>query len=168
MALKPCKECGREISTEAKACPHCGKANPTGVRTSPIAMGCLIIILLGIIGSIFSSGDSGSGTSPARTPTPKEQAIAALKLDFAWRKGGLDNVMLADFTISNPTGFQMKDIEITCVHFAKSGTRIDSNTRTIYEVILPHGKLRKREFNMGFIHSQARSSNCSISDLVVQ
>jgi hypothetical protein len=25
MALKPCKECGREISTDAKSCPHCGK-----------------------------------------------------------------------------------------------------------------------------------------------
>ena len=25
MALKNCKECGQEVSSEAKVCPHCGK-----------------------------------------------------------------------------------------------------------------------------------------------
>jgi hypothetical protein len=29
MALKPCRECGRDVSTEAAACPHCGAAAPT-------------------------------------------------------------------------------------------------------------------------------------------
>ena len=30
MALQPCRECGKEISTEASACPHCGAGHPTG------------------------------------------------------------------------------------------------------------------------------------------
>ena len=29
MALKPCRECGREVSTEAVACPQCGAPRPT-------------------------------------------------------------------------------------------------------------------------------------------
>lgn len=29
MALKPCRECAKEVSTEAKTCPHCGTAHPT-------------------------------------------------------------------------------------------------------------------------------------------
>ena len=29
MALKPCRECGKPISTEATTCPHCGVASPT-------------------------------------------------------------------------------------------------------------------------------------------
>ena len=29
MALKPCRECGEKVSTEAKTCPNCGKKNPT-------------------------------------------------------------------------------------------------------------------------------------------
>ena len=29
MALKPCRECGKDVSTAATACPHCGAAAPT-------------------------------------------------------------------------------------------------------------------------------------------
>jgi RNA polymerase subunit RPABC4/transcription elongation factor Spt4 len=37
MALVPCRECGKEISTEAPACPHCGRPTPprTPSRPSP-------------------------------------------------------------------------------------------------------------------------------------
>ena len=31
MALKPCRECGREVSTESSTCPQCGAPNPTKV-----------------------------------------------------------------------------------------------------------------------------------------
>lgn len=30
MALRPCRECGKSVSTEAAACPHCGVPAPTG------------------------------------------------------------------------------------------------------------------------------------------
>ena len=30
MALTTCRECGREVSTGAATCPHCGAANPAG------------------------------------------------------------------------------------------------------------------------------------------
>lgn len=30
MALVECRECGREVSTSADACPHCGMPDPTG------------------------------------------------------------------------------------------------------------------------------------------
>ena len=29
MALKPCRECKKKVSTEALACPRCGVPNPT-------------------------------------------------------------------------------------------------------------------------------------------
>tara|TARA_Y100000310_G_C20239983_1_gene604180 strand:- start:82 stop:453 length:372 start_codon:yes stop_codon:yes gene_type:complete len=29
MALKPCRECGTEVSTEAETCPSCGVKTPT-------------------------------------------------------------------------------------------------------------------------------------------
>lgn len=32
MALATCRECGREVSTEASACPHCGARDPAVVR----------------------------------------------------------------------------------------------------------------------------------------
>ena len=30
MALQPCRECGKEISTEAVSCPYCGIQHPAG------------------------------------------------------------------------------------------------------------------------------------------
>lgn len=30
MALKPCRECGTDVSTEAITCPRCGVPDPTG------------------------------------------------------------------------------------------------------------------------------------------
>jgi hypothetical protein len=33
MPLQPCRECGKEVSTEAAACPHCGAATPTRQKT---------------------------------------------------------------------------------------------------------------------------------------
>ena len=75
--------------------------------------------------------------------------------------------MEANFTIHNKGKRDVKDIEITCTHFAKSGTRIDSNTRTIYEIIKANSKKSFNNFSMGFIHSQAHKSSCGITDLVV-
>jgi RNA polymerase subunit RPABC4/transcription elongation factor Spt4 len=170
VALKPCKECGREISTEAKACPHCGKTSPTGAKTSWLAAGCLIIIILFIVGIISISNDSTNGARSS-SPTPssrRELALQQVKLDFTWHKDGFENVMIATFTIKNPTTFTIKDIEITCEHSGPSGTKIDSNVRTIYEVFPPKKTRRIVDFNMGFIHSQATSSSCAITDLVAQ
>jgi hypothetical protein len=43
MALKPCKECGREVSTKARNCPNCGAPIPGRIKLSLI-----IVITLGI------------------------------------------------------------------------------------------------------------------------
>lgn len=37
MALVRCRECGREVSTEATACPHCGVPDPAPGPDSPLA-----------------------------------------------------------------------------------------------------------------------------------
>src|SRR5689334_14300460 len=166
MAMKPCKECGHEISTEATTCPHCGKKNPTGVRTSPIALGCLALIGFVIVVGLFSSSDSPTSTT-ARTRTGQEQVLDQVTLNFTWSKSEF-GIMTANVTVRNPTQYRIKDLEITCTHFAPSGTRIDENVRKIYEVVAPKSTRHFNDFNMGFIHSQATSSNCRITDLVIQ
>lgn len=173
MALKPCIECKREISTEAKTCPHCGKKNPT---TSPAdqakgCAGCLIILgVLAIIGmcskdTVPSLTPSASSFTPA-PPSPKEDAMARTALEFTWSKDGFGNVMVATFKISNKSDYSIKDIEIACTHSANSGTVIDSNTRTLYEIVQPGQTRRFPKVNMGLIHSQATQSSCRIADLV--
>jgi hypothetical protein len=80
-------------------------------------------------------------------------------------QGGVGNVMIADFTIENPTRYRFKDFEIKCTHSAPSGTVIDSNTRTLYEIVEPKSKKIIKQMNMGFIDSQAARSDCEITDL---
>ncbi len=88
-----------------------------------------------------------------------------MKLDYKWFKERFGNVMMADFTIKNPTQYRFKDFEIKCTHSAPSGTVIDSNTRTIYETVEPKSTKVIKQMNMGFIHSQASRSGCEITDL---
>jgi len=51
MSLRACKECGRQISSDAKVCPQCGKK-----QGASAGAGCLaiigILIALGIVGSL--------------------------------------------------------------------------------------------------------------------
>ena len=172
MAIKKCKECGKDVSASAKVCPHCGKKYPTGGLTMPAKI-FLAIVLLVIFGKFLGTPEdsqkpnTATSSPPRATETSKDKAMRAIKLDFKWSKSGFDNVMMADFTIINPSNYKIKDIEITCTHYAKSGTKIDSNKRTIYDVVPAKGKKIFKDFNMGFIHSQAHSSACECTDLKV-
>lgn len=54
MALKSCRECKKEVSTEAKTCPHCGVANPTkeppsGKETLIGAAAVAVAIAVGVV-----------------------------------------------------------------------------------------------------------------------
>src|SRR5712664_3558795 len=64
MALHPCKECKKELSTDAKFCPHCGKK--VGMST---AKGCLVVFLVLIGIGVVMSGLDRSDTSGVSTPT---------------------------------------------------------------------------------------------------
>jgi len=48
MALKPCRECGAQVSTEAEVCPHCGVRSPTATSTAtvnPIAKRAVLVVI---------------------------------------------------------------------------------------------------------------------------
>lgn len=75
MALHPCPECKREISTDAKACPHCGKkagqeatrarwnALPKAMRISLIGAGCFFALAMWI--SSAADKPAPSAAAPA-------------------------------------------------------------------------------------------------------
>jgi len=58
MALKKCRECGKEVSTQAKTCPSCGCGSPTrtgiGLGGSLLAIAGLFI-LIAVLSEIPSS-----------------------------------------------------------------------------------------------------------------
>lgn len=44
MAITQCRECGKQVSTEAAACPHCGVAAPgTGERKTSVGQGSKLL-----------------------------------------------------------------------------------------------------------------------------
>lgn len=76
MALIKCKECGKEISSEAKVCPNCGYENKkttsnkqssnqikTGSIVSLIACSIIIILILGFIIMGLTGSDNNSNQS---------------------------------------------------------------------------------------------------------
>jgi hypothetical protein len=54
MALKPCRECGQDISSKARACPGCGARQSTsflGLVGYALAITCGLFIVLLFVGS---------------------------------------------------------------------------------------------------------------------
>lgn len=88
-------------------------------------------------------------------------------INYEWSKTGFGSVMEVDFTITNASKYQIKDIEISCSDFAKSGTLIDKNERVIFDVINAGQTKKFPRFNMGFIHDQTEKVSCSITDLKI-
>jgi zinc-ribbon domain len=72
MSLHPCKECGEQISSDAKVCPHCGRKQRVGV-----GVGCLsvlgMLILVGLVGSVFerNRGKTHQESVQQQTARPK-------------------------------------------------------------------------------------------------
>ncbi len=66
MALVKCKECGKEVASSAKTCPHCGIKEP-GVTAKQKAGGCLVILVLAAAIGYWMSGDSSDDKSSSTT-----------------------------------------------------------------------------------------------------
>jgi hypothetical protein len=111
-------------------------------------------------------------TEKQKRTAPEEArlAMAAAKENFVlkhFRWSSDIGIMTATFTFDNRNEFDVKDVKVRCDHSAPSGTRIDSNTRTIYEVFKAKAQRTIKDFNMGFIHSQAKKSGCYVRELVI-
>lgn len=72
MALKKCKECGKEISSEAANCPNCGHSNTPAIRVRNIVVGIIVVFfMISLIPScVRPAGNNSQTTQPtANIPT---------------------------------------------------------------------------------------------------
>lgn len=74
MALKKCKECGKEVSTKAKICPHCGaelkkERKPIGCGTAILAF----ILIFIIINHFSKTRDTPNQSKKKTVKTTKQQ-----------------------------------------------------------------------------------------------
>lgn len=78
MAMKACKECGREVRTEATACPHCGTTRPTvgWPLGGKVAVGLIGLI---VIGQALADRSPSTGTQASLAsvaPPVDSQSVA--------------------------------------------------------------------------------------------
>lgn len=67
MALKPCRECGKTVSSEAATCPHCGIKTPVKRGLSAAGIGCItLVVVLFIVAIANGVGDQNTPLSPAQ------------------------------------------------------------------------------------------------------
>lgn len=150
------------------------KRQGENVKGETLAWIVVVILIISAFGGFGAAGTGSSRTSvtnestsiPAPELSPKDALMRDVKLDFKGQKEGFGDVLTVDFTVHNPTQLRFKDFEVTCTHFAPSGTAIDSNTRTVYEIVQPKSTKHIYDFNMGFIATQSVSTSCKITDLV--
>ncbi len=101
MALTPCKSCKKEVSTDAKTCPHCGTRNPGG-RTSVAAilgLSLLALLVVGYCSSLLNQpGDAPNtgGRTVAVTPDSPVLEVQswgwAQEYDYAVAEGEVTNI----------------------------------------------------------------------------
>ena len=68
MALTTCRECGQQVSADAKTCPHCGTSAPAKKKAKGgIGKWLLIIFAIGLVANVLSTKDNAT-TATAKPP----------------------------------------------------------------------------------------------------
>ena len=95
------------------------------------------------------------------SPDPIEHPERFVRIAaFDWSKAIED--MQANFTLASALPFAVKQVEVVCTHFARTGVEVASARRTIPTNLPAHGSLEVKDFHMGAIHAQASSSGCQV------
>ena len=79
--LKPCKSCNKEVSKDAKVCPHCGKKLKMGLMAK-IGILIVILIIIGVAG-MPSSEDIEKEIATIESTTPDNINTAKLSETFS-------------------------------------------------------------------------------------
>jgi hypothetical protein len=140
------------------------------LRSLAVIFGLFVLLL--VIGALLP--DQPNRTAAAANIkvvpqlNPHDSALESTRIaKFHGRTDESGMILYGTFTIRNDGDAAVKDLKIKCEHRAPSGTVIDSNTRTIYEIVPAHKSRTFSNFNMGFINPQATRSGCQIEDLAL-
>jgi hypothetical protein len=76
MAMIRCAECGIDVSSEAKACPHCGKPVKRSSFAKKVGIGFAIFMGIGIIANASKSNHGSTMAVAATAPATPEPAAA--------------------------------------------------------------------------------------------
>jgi hypothetical protein len=116
VALKPCRECKTEISTEAKTCPHCGVRGPTGTtEQQTLARFLLCIVGCFILMASISSAFTGKEVEQVSAAPKQVEVPGAVKKLRVWNDLVIGCAVLNEGALSTgkATGriFDLSDVD---------------------------------------------------------
>jgi hypothetical protein len=132
-----------------------------------VAVGVLAIAVVGMF--IIQRSASQQPLAPPTSavaeatsvPTPTQTPWAGTDIEIVkshCRKGGFGHIGLWDVTLRNKSKTATwADLKYRTFYYAASGTLVQSERHTLYEMLRPGETKRFREINDGFINSQAQS-----------
>lgn len=184
MAIKPCRECKAEVSTEAKTCPKCGTPAPTADQPSrgfKIALGA-VFGLFAVCVVASSGGGGGKAPAPVTTaaPTAPKTAETYRTLNLEWiSKDYADDKNAAAFTLTGkivivtaePTGAFMKGDKLI-VKLKNSHTNVDAiavfdpPNEEAYSRIRTGGRARSLCTVDGVVSGALHFSACTLSEFL--
>jgi len=98
------------------------------------------------------------------TQPHKPMSLSAIDVLVNWSKSGFGNVMIANLAVNNENYGAIKDFEVSCILYAKSKTAVGIVKKRIYDVVSARSSKKFDSINMGFIHDQAESCRCTVTD----
>jgi hypothetical protein len=141
--------------------------------STKILAACPLVLLLCSAASATPRDDQSSAAAPssqleqvahageqASAPRPEHPERFVRIAGFSWSKAAV--AIQADLTIESALPFALKEVEVACAQFARSGVEVESNRRTIAEIVPARGRLRVDALDIGEINPEAGSSGCWI------
>lgn len=83
MAMGKCRECKKDVSTNAKTCPHCGIGNP-GISPSQSLVGGIValVVLFFVLKACFGSCSDSTAHNSASTTTAAPEPVKCAANDL--------------------------------------------------------------------------------------
>ena len=154
MALRKCKNCGKEISKKASQCYNCGALTQKKSLHLPWIIS---IIVIGYVAVNFS-GD----IKKLFSKTPKDTIMNNIDVDIMRNDRSSDNVMTAYLTIKNNSQYSVKDLDVMCTNYDDNGSRVGGKTLTIDESISPNEEIDVNNVSLGFKNPDIVRTECEV------
>jgi len=91
-----------------------------------------------------------------------DPADAVKVIKQVWKKGGRNNIGIADINISNDNAFAVKDIKIRCVFTVKSTGKVTEIQQTIAGPVKAKTEQIFKKVSFGFIDTTAAEGACEV------
>jgi len=179
-----CLACGAGISRDATSCPHCG--DPLQIlaqrkndedkekkKLSPMFTWSVIGVMLFVFVPLMATKEENKHKNQPIVRVPEEAPPPVVRNDevvlgnTTYKVGGFGSNLILHTEVINKSDKNLKDIEIRCVVYGKSGTVIDGKTSIVYDAFYAKETKSITDVNMGFVNSQLASVGCQVTDFKI-